>query len=184
VSFLETEKTDLEKRLDRRSKSPLSALSSASHHLHFGGGDVVDHVRTQIPLLASSSSPAAMAASGGEQLIRFKLLEQENERYIRKIKGLESQLSELERVHGSRIQDLLSDRRRERDKENHRQREVLRQMEDGLKTREKIYKERIRGLEEQVDVLKDQLTKEMRRRQVFIAGDNHDKKELKEKKIA
>ena len=43
-------------------------------------------------------------------------------------------------------------------------------MEEGLKARERIYKERIRGLEEQVEVLKDQLSKEMRRRKVFIAG--------------
>ena len=55
------------------------------------------------------------------------------------------------KVHGGRIQELLSDRRRERDKENHRQREALRQMEEGLKARERIYKERIRGLEEQVE---------------------------------
>ena len=75
-------------------------------------------------------------------------------------------------MHGGRIQELLSDRRRERDKENHRQREALRQMEEGLKARERIYKERIRGLEEQVEVLKDQLAKEMRRRKVFIAGES------------
>ena len=43
-------------------------------------------------------------------------------------------------------------------------------MEESLKAREQIYKERIRGLEEQVDLLKDQLAKEMRRRQVFISG--------------
>ena len=43
-------------------------------------------------------------------------------------------------------------------------------MEESLKAREKIYKERIRGLEEQVELLKDQLAKEMRRRQVFISG--------------
>ena len=77
-------------------------------------------------------------------------------------------------MHGGRIQELLSDRRRERDKENHRQREALRQMEEGLKARERIYKERIRGLEEQVEVLKDQLAKEMRRRKVFIAGESNN----------
>jgi hypothetical protein len=46
----------------------------------------------------------------------------------------------------------------------------MRQMESSLSSREKIFKERINGLEEQVDVLKDQLSKEMRRRQTFIAG--------------
>ena len=43
-------------------------------------------------------------------------------------------------------------------------------METSLSAREKIFKERINGLEGQVDVLKDQLSKEMRRRQTLIAG--------------
>jgi len=129
-----------------------------------------------VPLLRASVA----VTNSSEQMIRVKLLEQENERYVRKIKGLESQLSELERVHGGRIQELLSDRRRERDKENHRQREALRQMEEGLKARERIYKERIRGLEEQVEVLKDQLAKEMRRRKVFIAGTSNISSEVTE----
>ena len=43
-------------------------------------------------------------------------------------------------------------------------------METSLSAREKIFKERIVGLEGQVDVLKDQLSKEMRRRQTLIAG--------------
>ncbi len=67
-------------------------------------------------------------------------------------------------------QELLQERRRERDKDNQRQKEAMRQMESSLSSREKIFKERINGLEEQVDVLKDQLSKEMRRRQTFIAG--------------
>ena len=44
-------------------------------------------------------------------------------------------------------------------------------METSLAAREKIYKERIRGLEQQVEVVKDQLSKEMRRRQVFISSE-------------
>ena len=67
-------------------------------------------------------------------------------------------------------QELLQERRRERDKENQRQKESLRQMETSLSAKEKIYKERINGLEGQVDVLKDQLSKEMRRRQTLIQG--------------
>jgi flagellar capping protein FliD len=67
-------------------------------------------------------------------------------------------------------QELLQERRRERDKENQRQKDAIRQMETSLSAREKIFKERINGLEGQVDVLKDQLSKEMRRRQTFITG--------------
>ena len=76
----------------------------------------------------------------------------------------------MERVHNERIQELLRERRKERDKENGRQKDAIKQIETSLGAREKIYKERIRGLEQQVDVLKDQLSKEMRRRQVFITG--------------
>ncbi len=99
---METEKADLERRLDR---SPLSFPAAASVG---PGGDAVDHVRRQIPLLSSTaaaasvsqspSSPVSAAAAAGEQLIRVKLLEQENERYARKVKGLEAQLADLERV--------------------------------------------------------------------------------------
>ena len=80
-------------------------------------------------------------------------------------------IQDLERVHGERIQELLRERRRERDKENGRQKEAIKQMETSLSAREKIYKERIRGLEQQVEVVKDQLAKEMRRRQVFISSE-------------
>ena len=48
--------------------------------------------------------------------------------------------------------------------------------------RERIFKERIHGLEQQVDILKDQLTKEMRRRQTFIlesSGINNEISELR-----
>lgn len=62
------------------------------------------------------------------------------------------------------------ERRKEKDKDNTRQKESLAQMEGALATRERIYKERIKGLEQQVEVLKDQLAKEARRRQVFISG--------------
>lgn len=113
---------------------------------------------------------------------KIRILVQENERHLRKIKGLEQQLMDLEQVHGLRIQELLQERRRERDKENNRQKETIRQMEISLAARERIYKDRIRGLEEQMELLKDQLSKEMRRRQVFISstsGLTHDIGELR-----
>ena len=95
ISFLETEKVDLERRLESGRKSAsLSPLAPHQQLFDIGaGGDVVDHVRAQVPLRASVA-----VTNGSEQMIRVKLLEQENERYVRKIKGLESQLSELERV--------------------------------------------------------------------------------------
>ncbi len=47
-------------------------------------------------------------------------MEQENERLLKKIRGLEQQLQELEKAHGDRVQELLRERRRERDRENTR----------------------------------------------------------------
>lgn len=88
VTFLETEKSDLERRLQ---KSPR-------------GHDQVDlPLRSQIPLM----SAAATGQYNTESVVKVKILEQENERFIRKIRGLENQLAELEKAHGQRIQELL-----------------------------------------------------------------------------
>ena len=75
-------------------------------------------------------------------------MEQENERLGRKVRGLEQQLSELEILHGKRVQDLLQERRKEREKENYRQKEAVKQIEMTHLAREKIFKERIHGLEQ------------------------------------
>lgn len=166
IAALETEKGEIERRMERKQSSPFR-----------GSKDQVDHVRAQIPLL-SSRSP--IVGQCGDHLVKIRILEQENERYNRKIRGLEQQLADLEQIHGSRIQELLQERRRERDKENVRQKETIRQMETSLSARERIYKERIRGLEDQVDVLKDQLTKEMRRRQHFISSSTSMANEMSE----
>ena len=40
----------------------------------------------------------------GEHMIKIRILEQENERQLRKIRALEQQLSELEQLHGARVQ--------------------------------------------------------------------------------
>ena len=66
----------------------------------------------------------------------------------RKVRGLEQQLSELEILHGKRVQDLLQERRKEREKENYRQKEAVKQIEMTHLAREKIFKERIHGLEQ------------------------------------
>ncbi len=74
VSYLEAEKSDLERRLQ---KSPYK--SSA---------DQVDSgnrlMRSQIPMVSSSSSV--------EAVVKLRIVEQENERLIKKIRGLETQL--------------------------------------------------------------------------------------------
>ena len=37
-------------------------------------------------------------------MVKIRILEQENERQLRKIRALEQQLSELEQLHGARVQ--------------------------------------------------------------------------------
>jgi hypothetical protein len=46
----------------------------------------------------------AQNKESGESAIRIRILEQDNERLMRKIRGLENQLTELEKAHGERIQ--------------------------------------------------------------------------------
>ena len=79
-------------------------------------------------------------------------------------------MSELETAHGTRIQELLCERRKEKEKEQRRHKVALDRAGESLAAREQIYKERIRGLEEQIEMLRDQLGKELRRRQIFIEG--------------
>lgn len=161
LTMLESDKRDLERRL-------LINSSSSNKTQQLFSPDQPDHVRSQIPLLGGRASTPKGHHAHNEHYVKIRLLEQENERLLRKIRSLEQQLSELEILHGKRVQELLQDRRKEREKESNRQRETLRQLESTQTSREKIFKERIYGLEQQVDVLKDQLNKEMRRRQAFI----------------
>lgn len=169
MSHLEKDKSDLERRLQKSPGAIFSQIADDSV-------DQVDHpvIRSQIPLMSSQVRGQERVRQTqlqvGEYLVKIRILEQENERLQRKIRGLETQLSELEHCHGVRIQELLQERRKEREKDGKRQKESLRSVEDSLKAREKIYKERIKGLEDQVGVLKEQLSKEMRRRQAFITG--------------
>ena len=82
-------------------------MSRSPHPRVGSSADQVDHIRTQIPLMSSASPHKGSYKSSGEHAVRIRILEQENERFLRKIRGLESQLTELERVHGERIQELL-----------------------------------------------------------------------------
>ena len=52
----------------------------------------------------------------------------------------------------------------ERERDHTRHSSSLKQLEHSLNSRERMYKERIAGLEEQVHILRDQLTKEARSR--------------------
>ncbi len=177
LQALEDNKLVLERRkLLGHSKSP-------------GSFEQVDHVRSQIPLMSGGKSPDNQQhfvssyhrhPGTNEYLVKIRILEQENERYKRKIRSLEQQLADLENLHSSRVQELLQERRREREKETDKQRANVRQMEASQLSREKIFKERILGLEQQVELLKDQLAKELRRRQVLITESTGISNEISE----
>ena len=135
--------------------------SAIEHH--------TSHVRHQIPMTSSSPAPAS-PHSHHHHALKLKLSEQEVERQRRKVRTLEHQLSELERAHGSRIQEFLQERRKEKDREATRLREAATRADEALTAKERIYKERIVGLESQIETLRDQLSKEMKRRQLLISG--------------
>ncbi len=165
-SRMEADKKDLERKI----KSPATSLSSS-----------LSQIRAQIPLTSGGGRSPSQHAHN-ESLVKLRLVEQENERLLRKIRGLEQQLTDLEMLHGRRVQELLQDRRRERDKETSRQKDLYQKLESSQSSREKIFKERIANLERQVDSLKDQLSKEIRRRQTFISessGISHEISELR-----
>lgn len=153
MSRLESDKRELEKKLTAR--IPNAVIKTGPH------------VRSQIPL-TGGKSPIGAQHAHGENMVKIRMLEQENERLLRKLRGLEQQLSELEMLHGKRVQELLHERRREREKEANRQKDIFKHLEQSQTTREKIFKERVYSLEQQVEHLKEQLSKEMKRRQTFI----------------
>ena len=57
------------------------------------------------------------------------------------------------------------------DRDSVRMKESALRAEEALTAKERIYKERILGLEGQIETLRDQLSKEMKRRQLLISGE-------------
>ena len=123
-------------------------------------------VRTQIPLLSGRGGPGGQES--GEHLVRIRILEQEVERHLRRVDSLTQQLAEVEGQHRARVEEMMKERKVEREKDHTRHASSLKQLEHSLNSRERMYKERISGLEEQVHILRDQLTKEARSRRTFL----------------
>ena len=174
LAIAEADKSELERKLIKQ-KSKIS--TTAKEMLH-----QVDHVRTQIPLVAAGAYEPKHGAQSGNHLnhhhiLKVKIAEQETERQRKKVKALEEQLLSLEKLQTERMNDLLFERQKEKEKELKRHKiEVLR-CQEALLAKERIYKERINGLEKQIATLRDQLDKELKRRKIFIsntAGLNND----------
>ena len=126
-------------------------------------------VRTQIPLLSGRGGLGGPeAGESGEHLVRIRILEQEVERHLRRVDSLTQQLAEVESQHRARVEEMMKERKVEREKDHTRHASSLKQLEHSLNSRERMYKERISGLEEQVHILRDQLNKEARSRRSFL----------------
>merc|ERR1712156_18323 len=81
---------------------------------------------------------------------------------------LEALLADQEQSHARRILELTSRHRQEADAEMERLRSAHAQSERTLESRERAHRQRIRGLEEQITTLKDQLALEIRRKQAYL----------------
>merc|ERR1711976_219067 len=96
-------------------------------------------------------------------------LEEDNVELNRLVQNLQNNLAEAEQQHSSRLVDLTTRHRQETEMETERLRSAQIQAERTLESRERAHRQRIKGLEEQVSTLKDQLGQEMRKRQQYIS---------------
>ena len=174
LAIAEADKLEYERRFMKQK----SKISSTAQDMI----KQVDHVRTQIPLVAAGVFDQHSGSQAGTHLthhhiLKIRIAEQETERQRKKVKALEEQLASLEKLQIERINALLFERQKEKEKDLKRhQHEVLR-CQETLNARERIYKERINGLEKQIETLRDQLDKELKRRKNFISnttGINND----------
>ncbi|KAL5014639.1 hypothetical protein ScPMuIL_008909 [Solemya velum] len=95
--------------------------------------------------------------------------EDENGELAKHIQELQSQLAEAEQQHAQRLIDLTTRHRAETEMETERLRTAQLQAERLLDTRERAHRQKIRGLEEMISTLKDQLSTEVRKRQNYIS---------------
>ena len=158
--------TEKVKELDRRMRQIKTERVESSYTSKLSDHRSDRIVRTQIPLLSGRAGPESLEC--GEHLVRIRILEQEVERHLRRVDSLNQQLAEVEAQHRVRVEDMMKERKVERERDHTRHASSLKQLEHSLNSRERMYKERISGLEEQVHILRNQLSKEARSRRTFL----------------
>ncbi|TGZ58655.1 hypothetical protein CRM22_009524 [Opisthorchis felineus] len=94
-------------------------------------------------------------------------LEDENLDLRRDLQKAQALLTQQEETRALRMTEINSKQRSELEAELERQRLALQQAEKTLQVKERSHRHRIRGLEEQVSLLKEQLTLEIHKRQMF-----------------
>lgn len=75
--------------------------------------------------------------------------------------------------------DMTHRHREELERENERNKNAQQHLERTHAARERVHKQRMRGLEEQVNTLKDQLSKEMHQKQSFITRTSQKSDEIR-----
>ncbi len=99
---------------------------------------------------------------------QLQRVEEENMMLQRQVADLQTQLGELEQQHAQRLIDLTTRNRKESEMEVERLRASQLQTEKQLESREKSHRQRVKGLEEQIATLRDQLGREIRTRQSYL----------------
>ncbi|CAM4772379.1 unnamed protein product [Rotaria magnacalcarata] len=99
---------------------------------------------------------------------QFRRVEEENLSLQRQVENLQSVLNESEHQHAQRLIDFNTRNRRETEVETARIRSSQSAAERALEGREKEHRARVRGLEEQITTLKEQLHQEIRGRKSLL----------------
>uniref|UniRef100_A0A8C8DBX3 Rootletin-like coiled-coil domain-containing protein n=1 Tax=Oncorhynchus tshawytscha TaxID=74940 RepID=A0A8C8DBX3_ONCTS len=149
VAVLETEKKDAERQAVRLEKDK-NALRNT-----------LDKVERQ--KLKTEEGSMRLSAEKGRLDRSLTTAEQELQDAQRQIALLQAQLAEMEQSHN--VSESSVRQRDEVMREAERLRVAQREAERTLAARERAHRHRVKGLEEQVSTLKEQLQQEMRRRQ-------------------
>jgi len=155
LNGMETEKREVERNANRLDKDK-SALRKTL--------DKVEREKLKTEEIATKT-----VHQRGELDHAFRRLEEENIDLVRQIQNLQAHLAQVEQTHSSRLLDITTRHRAETEMEVDRLRSVALQAERTLEARERAHRQRVKGLEEQVSTLKDQMGQEVRKRQQFIS---------------
>ncbi|XP_053390554.1 rootletin-like [Mercenaria mercenaria] len=95
-------------------------------------------------------------------------VEENNADLATKVQNLQAQPAEAEQQHAQRSIDLTTRHRAETERETERPRQAQMQAERLLDSRERANRQKVKGVEETIATLKDQLATEMLKRQQYI----------------
>uniref|UniRef100_A0A8R1I3G8 Lin-5 (Five) Interacting protein n=2 Tax=Caenorhabditis japonica TaxID=281687 RepID=A0A8R1I3G8_CAEJA len=95
-------------------------------------------------------------------------MERENKELYKNCAQLQQQIAQLEMENGNRILELTNKQREEQERQLIRMRQEKGQIEKVIENRERTHRNRIKQLEDQIVILRDQLDGERRRRREYV----------------